>query len=59
MFVFRPGLLALGLILATPVCAQVTNNVPPVVAGARPVTVEHIKVHGAALEGNGRYSSMS
>jgi enterochelin esterase-like enzyme len=52
MFVFRPGLLALGLILATPVCAQVTNNVPPVVAGARPVTVEHIKVHGAALEGN-------
>jgi S-formylglutathione hydrolase FrmB len=58
MFVFRPGLLALGLILATPVCAQVTNNVPPVVAGARPVTVEHIKVHGAALEGNLEGDSM-
>ena len=25
---------------------------PPVVAGARPVPAEHIKVHGAALEGN-------
>ena len=25
---------------------------PPVVPGAKPVTVEHIKVHGTALEGN-------
>jgi len=32
--------------------AQVKNNVPDIVPGARPVTVEHIKVHGAALEGN-------
>jgi enterochelin esterase-like enzyme len=31
---------------------QLKNNVPDVVPGARPVTVEHIKVHGAALEGN-------
>ena len=28
------------------------TDVPPVVPGAKPVTVEHIKVHGAALEGN-------
>jgi enterochelin esterase-like enzyme len=31
---------------------QVQTNVPEVVAGAKPVHVEHIKVHGAALEGN-------
>ena len=28
------------------------TEVPAVVPGAKPVTVEHIKVHGAALEGN-------
>ncbi len=32
--------------------AQVKNNVPDVVPGARPATLEHIKVHGASLEGN-------
>ena len=32
--------------------AQVQTDVPPVVAGAKPVAVEHIKVHGNALEGN-------
>ena len=31
---------------------QVQTLVPPVIPGAKPVTVEHIKVHGAALEGN-------
>ena len=39
---------ALGLSLQ----AQVKTEVPPVVAGAKPVTVEHIKIHGTALEGN-------
>jgi enterochelin esterase-like enzyme len=39
---------AVGLRLA----AQVQTQVPPVVQGAKPVTVEHIKIHGAALEGN-------
>lgn len=38
----------LGLHLA----AQVKTEVPPPVPGARPVTVDRIKVHGAALEGN-------
>lgn len=40
--------LAFGLCAA----AQVKTEVPPVMPGAKPVTVEHIKVHGAALEGN-------
>ena len=32
--------------------AQVQTNVPEVVDGAKPVAVEHIKIHGTALEGN-------
>lgn len=32
--------------------AQVQTEVPPVVPGAKPVTVERIKVHGASLEDN-------
>lgn len=32
--------------------AQVATDVPAVVAGAKPVAVEHVKVHGPALEGN-------
>lgn len=36
----------------TQLTAQVQTNVPDVVAGAKPVTVEHIKVHGKSLEGN-------
>jgi S-formylglutathione hydrolase FrmB len=32
--------------------AQVQTELPPVVAGAKAVTVEHIKIHGEALEGN-------
>jgi enterochelin esterase-like enzyme len=42
------ALLGLGLLAN----AQVKTEVPPPVAGARPVTVERIKVHGASLEGN-------
>src|SRR5690242_11830840 len=32
--------------------AQVKTEVPAVVPGAKVVTVEHIKIHGASLEGN-------
>jgi enterochelin esterase-like enzyme len=32
--------------------SQVATEVPPAIPGAKPVTVEHIKIHGAALEGN-------
>src|SRR5579875_1553903 len=32
--------------------AQVKTMVPPVVPGAKPVIVQHIKIHGTSLEGN-------
>jgi hypothetical protein len=32
--------------------AQVQTEAPPPVPGAKPATIERIKVHGAALEGN-------
>jgi enterochelin esterase-like enzyme len=41
-----------ALVGVTSLCAQVQTIVPPPVPGARPVTVEHIKVHSAAIEGN-------
>lgn len=44
--------LVLALALGPTLIAQVQTEVPPVVPGAKPVTVEHIKIHGAALEGN-------
>ena len=34
------------------VFAQVQTEIPAVIPSAKPVTVEHIKIHGAALEGN-------
>jgi enterochelin esterase-like enzyme len=39
-------------VLGAPLSAQVQTDVPPVVPGARPATVERVKIHGAALEGN-------
>src|SRR5215475_10397584 len=45
-------LLAIAAGLAPQFAAQVQTDVPPAVAGAKPVTVKHIKVHGASLEGN-------
>jgi len=44
--------LLLSTLHAGPALAQVKNAVPDVVAGAAPVSVERIKVHGRALEGN-------
>ena len=38
--------------LAADISAQVQTIVPQIVPGAKPVTVEHIKIHGTALEGN-------
>jgi enterochelin esterase-like enzyme len=48
------ALMTLVLIVAAgpQVAAQVQTEVPPVVPGAKPVTVDHIKIHGQALEGN-------
>ncbi len=34
------------------VAAQVQTEVPPVEPSAKPVTAEHIKIHGTSLEGN-------
>src|SRR5690242_14385552 len=45
-------LLAVAAGLAPQLAAQVQTDVPPPIAGAKPVMVEHIKVHGTALEGN-------
>ncbi|MGJ5817212.1 alpha/beta hydrolase [Paludibaculum fermentans] len=46
----RVAMIALGLAVLAP--AQVKTEVPPVEASAKPATVEPIKIHGAALEGN-------
>ncbi|WP_420237052.1 alpha/beta hydrolase [Telmatobacter bradus] len=45
------GFLAI-VALVTQAKAQVETKVPAVVPDAKPVTVEHIKVHGRSLEGN-------
>lgn len=44
--------LMISAALAPRMMAQVQTEVPPVVPGAKSVAIEHIKVHGAALEGN-------
>lgn len=43
---------SVSVYLAIPVLAQVQTEVPPVVPGAKPATVEKIRIHGTALEGN-------
>jgi S-formylglutathione hydrolase FrmB len=43
---------AASLALSARLAAQVPTEVPPVVAGAKPATVERVKIHGTALEGN-------
>ena len=49
---FRLITLVLSAALAPWLAAQVQTEVPPVDPNAKPVTVEHIKIHGASLEGN-------
>ncbi len=46
------GLLGVSFACTVQLCAQVGTEVPAVVPGAKPVPMEHIKVHGTALEGN-------
>ena len=48
--IFSALAMALGLATAAP--AQVQTIVPPPVPGAKPMTVERIKIHGKSLEGN-------
>lgn len=49
---FQMITLALFLAVGSSLVAQVQTEVPAVVPGAKPVTVERIKIHGTALEGN-------
>ena len=49
---YRTVVLGLSVLLAPVLLAQVETIVPPVVPGAKLVSVEHIKIHGTALEGN-------
>ncbi len=44
--------LAMTVGLGSRVAAQVQTDVPAAVPGAQPVAVEHIRIHGSALEGN-------
>src|SRR4030081_1234568 len=43
---------AILIAFAVAAAAQVKTEVPAAVPGAKPAVVEHIKIHGAALEGN-------
>ena len=52
MKMMRHLALAVGCAAASHLVGQVQTIVPEPVAGAKPVGVEHIKVHGTALEGN-------
>lgn len=45
-------ILASMVVITCHLPAQVQTEVPAVVPGAKPVTVEHIKIHGTYLEGN-------
>jgi len=44
--------LALTAVAGPQLAAQVQTEVPPIIPGAKPVTAEHIKIHGASLENN-------
>src|ERR1035441_7862524 len=44
--------LTLAVVAGLRLAAQVQTQVPPVIPGAKPIAVEHIKIHGAALERN-------
>ncbi len=48
----RAGLILALVLMAGAAIAQVGTNKPDLVPGARPAAVEHIKIHGKALEGN-------
>jgi enterochelin esterase-like enzyme len=45
-------ILTISMASAVHSTAQVSTNIPDPVAGAKPVKVDHIKIHGQALEGN-------
>jgi len=44
--------ISIGMSFGTRLSAQVQTDVPAIVTGAKPVAVERVRIHGAALEGN-------
>ena len=44
--------ITIAIVPASQAPAKVQTNVPEAVPGAKPVTIERIKIHGTALEGN-------
>lgn len=50
--IYGLGAALLLFAIAGPATAQLTTNVPSPVAGALPVTIERIKVHSPAIQGN-------
>jgi enterochelin esterase-like enzyme len=52
MKLFCLPMLAITVALSPQLAAQVQTDVPQPVPGAKPVSMEHFKVHGTALEGN-------
>jgi hypothetical protein len=52
MKLFFACAITIATVPASQALAQVQTNVPDVVPGAKPATVEQIKIHGTALEGN-------
>src|SRR5690349_23791517 len=44
--------LLVGSVPGAHLMAQVQTEVPPIVPGAKPDIVEHVKIHGVSLEGN-------
>jgi len=49
---FGAAILIAAIGVAAGAAAQVQTELPPVVESAKPVTVQHIRVHGASIEGN-------
>jgi S-formylglutathione hydrolase FrmB len=49
---FWAVVLVMAMTPGSRIAAQVQTGVPQIVAGAKPAIVEHIKIHGTALEGN-------
>jgi enterochelin esterase-like enzyme len=52
MKLFFACAIAIAILPANPVAAQGQTIVPQPVSDAKPVTVDHIKIHGKSLEGN-------
>lgn len=50
--IFLPAILMVMTVFSSQLAAQVSTDVPPIVAGAKAVSVQHIKLHGTSLEGS-------